>query len=64
MVFVRNVIIANRLESLERKESETIGIEFTIPKKKWCTIFAYRSPKNDNKVLLFNKLNLSLNCNG
>ena len=64
MVFVRNVIIAKRLESLKRKESETIGIEFTIPEKKWCIIFAYRSPENDNEVMIFNKLNLTLNCNG
>ena len=61
MVFVRNDIIAKRLESLEGKESETICIEFTISKKKWCTTFAYRPPKNDNKVIFFNELNLSLN---
>ena len=61
MVFVRNGIIAKRLESLEGKESETIGIEVTISKKKWFIIFAYRRPQNDNKVMFFNELNLSLN---
>ena len=35
--------------------------EFTISKKKWCTVFAYRPPKNDNKVMFFNELNVSLN---
>ena len=54
IVFVRNGIIAKRLESLEGKESETICIEVTISKKKWCITFAYRLPQNDNKVMLFN----------
>ena len=57
MVFVRNGITAKRLESLEGKESETI----CISKKKWCTMFTYRPPKNDSKVMFFNELNLSLN---
>ena len=61
MVFAQNGIIAKRLESLERKESEMICIEFTISTKNWCTIFAYRPPKNNNKVMLFNEINLSLN---
>ena len=53
MVFVRNGIIVKRLESLEGKESETIFIEVTISKKKWCIILAYRPPQNDNKVTFF-----------
>ena len=61
MVFVRNGIIAKRLESLEGKESKTICIEVTISKKKWCIIFAYRPPQNDNKVMFFHELDLSLN---
>ena len=61
MVFIRNGIIAKRLESLEGKESETICIEVTISKKKWCISFAYRPPRKDNKVMVFNDLNLSLN---
>ena len=60
MVFVRNGIIAKRLECLEGKESETICVEFTISKKKWCTIFAYK-PMNYE---FLNELNLSLNCYG
>ena len=60
-VLVRNGIIAKRLESLEGKESETICIEVTISKKKWSIIFAYRPPYNDNKVMFFNDLHLSLN---
>ena len=46
LVFVRNGIIAKRLESLEGKDSETICIKFTISKKKWCTIFAFRQQSN------------------
>ena len=61
MVFVRNNIIAQRLESLQGKESETICIEVTISKKSWCITFADRPPQNDNKVMFFNELNLSLN---
>ena len=61
MVFVRNNIIAQRLESLQEKESETICIEVTISKKSWCITFADRPPQNDNKVMFFNELNLSLN---
>ena len=61
MVFAPNSIIAKRLESLERKESETICIKVTISKKKWCITFAYRPPQNDNKVMFFNELNLSSN---
>ena len=61
MVFVRNDIIAKRIESLEGKEIEKICIEITISEKKWCITFAYRPPQNDNKVTFFNELNLSLN---
>ena len=61
MVFVRNSIIAKRLESLEEKESETICIEITISNKRWCITFVYRPPQNANKVMFFNESNLSLN---
>ena len=61
MVFVRNSIIAKRLESLEEKESETICIEITISNKRWCITFVYRPPQNANKVMSFNESNLSLN---
>ena len=53
--------MTKRIESLEGKESETIYIEVTISKKKWCITFAYRPPQNDNKKMPFNELNLSLN---
>ena len=45
MVFVRNK------KTLEGKESETIRIEVTISKNKWFIKFAYRPPRNDNKLM-------------
>ena len=60
MVFERNDIIPKRPESLGGKESETIFIAVTISKKKCCITFAHRPPQNDNKVMFFNELNLSL----
>ena len=61
MVFVRNGIIAKRLESLERRENEKICTEVTISRKKGFNTFADKPPQNGNKVIFFNELNLSLN---
>ena len=36
LVFVKNGLNAKRVEDLETKVSETIHIELTITKKKWC----------------------------
>ena len=41
---------------------ETICIEITISKIKWCLTFAYRPPYNNNKATFFMGLNKSL-CN-
>ena len=60
MVYIRGGIIAKRLESLEGKYSETICLELTVSKKKWCITFAYRPPSNDNKAIFFNDLTTSL----
>ena len=54
MVYTRDGIIAKRLENLEGKHSETICLELTVSKKKWCITFAYRPPSNDNKAIFFN----------
>ena len=59
MVYVKQGIIAKRLENLETKFSETICIELTISKKKWCALFAYRPPKQ-NKTLFFEEISSSL----
>ena len=64
MVFIQNGIISKIIEFLEGKGSETICIEVTISKKKWCITFAYRPSQNDNKVTFLNELNLCLNYSG
>ena len=58
MVYIRDGIIAKRLENLEGKHSETICLELTVSKKKSCLTFAYRPP--DNKAIFFNELTTSL----
>ena len=59
MICVKQGIIAKRLENLETKFSETVGIELTISKKKWCSLFAYR-PRKENKTLFFEEVSSSL----
>ena len=59
LVYEKQGIIAKRLENLETKFSETICIELTISKKKWCALFAYRPPKQ-NKTLFFEEISSSL----
>ena len=60
MVYIRDGIIAKCLENLEDIHSETISLELTISKRKWCITFAYRPPSNDNKAIFFNELTTSL----
>ena len=59
LVYVKQGIIAKRLENLETKFSETICIELTVSKKKSCALFAYRPPKQ-NKTLFFEEISSSL----
>ena len=49
------------LVNLEGNTSETICIEVTISKKKWCIIFVYRPPHSNNKKVFFSELTTSLN---
>ena len=44
-----NKIITKTLIDLEGKNSETICLEITLSKRKWCIVFAYRPPHNNNK---------------
>ena len=60
LVFVKNGFIAKRVKDLETKVSETICIELTISKKKWCILFPYKPPKQ-NSVLFFQEISNSLN---
>ena len=52
------------MKDLETKISETICIELTISKKKWCIIFGYKPPKQSNELFfqeIANSLNLIVN---
>ena len=40
--------------------SEKICVELTISKKKWCILFAYIPPQNNNLKTFFEEINLSL----
>ena len=60
IVFVREVIIAKRMNELESKTSEIICIELTFSKKKWLVVFANRPPRNTNKHTFFDELSISL----
>ena len=44
----------------KKKVSETIYIELTITKKKWCILFAYTPPKQNN-ISFFQEISNSLN---
>ena len=59
MVCIRDGIIAKHLENLEGKHSETICLELTVSKKKWCITFAYR-PLSNEKAIFFNEITTSL----
>ena len=49
IVYMRQGLISKRLKSFESKNIETICIELTISKKKWCILFAYRPPNFEKK---------------
>ena len=51
-----------RILEYENINIETICIEITITKRKWCLTFAYRPPYNNNKITFFMELIKSL-CN-
>ena len=62
IVYVKEGLIAKRILGYENVNIETIFIEITISKRKWCLTFAYRPPCNNNKATFFMELNKSL-CN-
>ena len=59
-MFIRQGLITRRLPKFETKVSETICVELTISKKKWCILFAYRPPQNNNLKTFLEDINLSL----
>ena len=60
MIFIRQSLIVKRLYTYEDSTSETVCLEVTISKKKWCVAFAYRPPYNSSKDGFFKELNKSL----
>ena len=62
IAYVKEGLIAKRILEYENLNIETICIEITISKRKWCLTFAYRPRYNNNKAIFFMKLNKSL-CN-
>ena len=61
IVYVKEGLIAKRILEYENINIETICIEITISKRKWCLTFAYRPPYNNNKTF-FMELNKFI-CN-
>ena len=60
IVFVREGLIAKQMKNFETKNAETICLELTIVKIKWCILFAYRPPNTD-KEEFFDEISVSLN---
>ena len=60
LVYVKGGVIAKRILKYENINIETICIEITISKRKWCLTFAYRPPYNNNKTKFLMELNTSL----
>ena len=48
------------MKNFEMKNAETICLELTIVKKKWCILFAYRPPNTD-KEEFFDEISVNLN---
>ena len=59
-MFIRQGLIIRRLPEIETKVCETKFVELTISKKKWCILFAYRPPQNNNLKTFLEDINLSL----
>ena len=58
MVFVRG-FITKQMKNFETKNAETICLELTTIKKRWCILFAYRPPNTVKE--LFDQISVSLN---
>ena len=64
IVYIRQGLISKRLSKFESNGIETICIEFTISKKKWCILFGYRPPNLDKNTFfseISNNLSLIIN---
>ena len=59
MVFIKEGFVAKQMKNFETINAETICLELTINKRKWCILFAYRPP-NTNKDDFFSEFPLVL----
>ena len=57
IVYIRQGLIPRRLPKIETNVSETICVELTISKTKWCMLFAYKPPQNNNLKTFFEEIN-------
>ena len=57
IVHVKEGLMAESILGYENINIETICIEITISKRKWCLTFAYWSPYKSNKATLIMELN-------
>ena len=60
MVFIKEGFIAKQMKNFETINAETICLELTINKRRWCILFAYRPPKT-TKGDFFSEIYISLN---
>ena len=60
MVFVCKGFIVKQMKNFQTKNAETICLELIIAKRKWCILFAYRSP-DANKGMFFDEIYINLN---
>ena len=59
MIFIREGLIAKRLNVYEDSTFETICLEVAVSEK-WCITFAYKPPHNSNKDGFLKELNKPL----
>ena len=61
IAYVKDALIAERLNDFETKISETISLELTISIKIWFIMSAYRPLIESNKLTFFNEVSKTLN---
>ena len=49
ILYIKEGITTKQLIDLAGKKSEAICLEITLSKRKWCIVFAYRPPHDNNK---------------
>ena len=60
LVYLRRGFIAKRIPKFETEKVETICIEITIAKKKWCIFFFAYRPPNFSETEFFEEISVTL----